>query len=247
MRNTLVTLGFLALLLTLSNCGSSRFLSPYSSLEPDSLYQVNDEDILAALQSNPQIGLPANLAIYHTGQINYSFKDSLDALEEITRIIEISPSLLDANSYYQNQFSGGWSRYHAAPSPIDLKKLRLYSAQAKSDLVLFISTSHRLSEDINILSPLYLGLVTIPFVPGQKVRFTTFMEAYLIDVRNGFLYASYRDRRVLKKKFARTTFSNKIDVYQQQHVEEMMAGLKAFTRSTLSSPDFQLRTNGLSK
>ena len=217
-------------------------MSAYSSLEPDSLYQVNDEDIRKALETNPQIHLPLNLAIYNSSQNTYAFEDSISTLAELNRVIEISPALLDASSYYKSQQYGGWNRYPSAPVSIDLKKLRLYAAQAKSDLVLFISTSHSFKEDVNILSPLYAGLITIPFIPGQNVRLDSFMEAYIIDVRNGFLYASHRDKKTLKKKFARVFFRDKIDVYQRRHIDSMIPDLLTFVTSTLENPDFRLHS-----
>lgn len=225
-----------------SGCGSSEYLSALSSVQVDSLKQINDDDIRKALESNPQITLPTTLAIYNASRDKYPFQDSLLSLAQIERAIEISPSLLNPDSYYRSQYNS-FSGYNQAPEPINLKQLRLYAAQAKSDLVLFVSTSSNVHQDANILSPLYVGLITIPFVPGQYVELTTYLEAYIIDVRNGLLYSSYRDKRVLKKRYARITFVNKIDHHKTLQIQSMTPDFKRFVEETLTNPALQLSVN----
>lgn len=224
---------------SITGCGSSEYLSALSSIQVDSLKQINDDDIRKALESNPQITLPTTLAIYNASRDKYPFQDSILTLSQIKRAIEISPSLLNPESYYRSQYNP-YSSYNRAPKPIDLKQLRLYAAQAKTDLVLFVGTSSNFHQDANILSPLYLGLVTIPFVPGQFVELTTYLEAYIIDVRNGLLYSSYRDKRVLKKRYARVTFVNKIDHHKNLQIQSMTPDLKKFIEKTLTNPALQL-------
>lgn len=242
MKNLLI-LSFIALsVFSFAGCGTSEYLSALSSVQVDSLKQINDEDIQKALEANPQITLPTTLAIYNASRDKYPFQDSLLTLTQIERAIEISPSLLNPDSYYRSQYNS-YRGYYQAPKPINLKQLRLYAAQAKTDLVLFISTSSNFYQDANILSPLYVGLVTIPFVPGQRVELTTYLEAYIIDVRNGLLYSSYRDKRVLKKRFTRVTFSNKIDHHKTLQVQSMTPDFKRFVEETLTNPALQLSIN----
>lgn len=223
-----------------TGCGTSQYLSAFSSVQADSLKQINDEDIRKAFEANPQITIPASIAIYNASQDKFPFQDSILTLPEIYRAVEISPSLLDPDAYYQSQYDTYWSRYNPTPKPIDLKKLRLYAAQTKSDLVLFISSSTTFNEDINILSPLYLGLVTIPFVPGQHAQLTTYLEAYIFDVRNGLLYSSYRDKRVLKKKYVRVNFNQKIERYKNEQIQDMIPDFLGYVESTLNHPSLRM-------
>lgn len=222
-------------------CSASQYLSAYSSVQADSLKQINDEEIQKAFESIPQITIPATLAIYNASQDKFPFQDSVLTLSLIDRAIEISPSLLDPESYYQSQRDRYWNNYQTSPRPIDLKQLRLYAAQAKADMVLFVSSSSTFKQDVNVLSPLYAGLFTIPFVPGQHVRLTTYLEAYLFDVRNGMLYSSYRDKRELKRKFARVGFQGKIDLYKNDQILDMMPSFLAHIESTLSNPALHLQ------
>ncbi len=224
-----------------SGCGSSQYLSAYSSVQADSLKQINDEDIRKAFEAMPQITIPATIAIYNASQDKFPFQDSIITVSEVARAVEISPSLLDPNAYYQSQIDPYWRGYNPAPKPINLKQLRLYAAQTKADLVLFVSSSTTFNQDVNILSPLYLGLVTIPFIPGQKVQLTTYLEAYVFDVRNGLLYSSYRDKRVMKKKFAKVNFSQKINIYKTRQIHDMMPDFLDYVESTLNHPAMRLQ------
>lgn len=223
-----------------SGCSSSQYLSAFSSVQADSLKQINDEDIKKAFEANPQITIPATIAIYNASQDKFPFQDSILTINEVQRAIEISPSLLDPKAYYQSQQNPYWSKANITPAPIDLKKLRLYAAQTKSDLVLFVSSSTHVQEDINILSPLYLGIVTIPFVPGKNSSITTYLEAYILDVRNGLLYASYRDKRVTKKKFVRMNYVQKLDIYKEQQIHDMMPNFLQFVEATITNPTLHL-------
>lgn len=225
----------------LFGCSTSQYLSALSSVQADSLKQINDEEIRKAFEAIPQITIPTTIAIYNASQDKFPFQDSVITIELIDRAVEISPSLLNPGSYYQSQRNPYWNTYNTAPQPIDLKQLRLYAAQAKADLVLFISSSSSFKQDVNLLSPLYVGLVTIPFVPGQHVRLTTYLEAYLFDVRNGMLYSSYRDKRVLKRKFARISFQDKINIYKGEQVTDMMPDFLTYINETLSNPTLQLQ------
>lgn len=96
---------------------------------------------------------------------------------------------------------------------------------------------------MNILSPLYLGLVTISFVPGKHVKLTTYLEAYVIDVRNGLLYSSYRDKRRLKKKYVRVSFVNKVDHHKNIQIDDMLPDLISYIEETLDNPAFRLSLN----
>ncbi len=224
-----------------SGCSTSQYLSAYSSVQADSLKQINDEDIQKAFEAVPQITIPATIAIYNASQDKFPFQDSILTISEISRAVEISPSLLDPQAYYRSQVDPHWSRYNSTPSPIDLKQLRLYAAQTKADLVLFVSSSTSFNQEANILSPLYAGLVTIPFVPGQRVQLTTYLEAYIFDVRNGLLYSSYRDKRVFKRKFAKVNFSQKIDQYKAGQVQNMIPEFLEYVQSTLNHPELRLQ------
>ncbi len=223
-----------------TGCGTSHYLSAFSSVQADSLKQINDEDIQKAFDAIPQITIPASIAIYNASHDKFPFQDSLLTIQEVQRAVEISPALLDPNAYYQSQHDPYWSRYNPTPKPINLKQLRLYAAQTKADLVLFISSSTIYIEEMNILSPLYAGLVTIPFVPGQHARLTTYLEAYIFDVRNGLLYSSYRDKRVLKKKFVRVGFKQKTDIYKSEQIHDMVPDFLSYVESTLNQPFLQL-------
>lgn len=223
-----------------TGCSTSQYLSAFSSVQADSLKQINDDDIRKAFEAIPQITIPASIAIYNASQDKFPFQDSILTIQEVQRAVEISPALLDPNAYYQSQHNPYWSRYNPTPKPIDLKQLRLYAAQTKADLVLFVSSSTIYKEQMNVLSPLYAGLITIPFVPGQHARLTTYLEAYIFDVRNGLLYSSYRDKRVLKKRFVRVGFERKTDLYKSEQVHDMIPDFLKYVESTLNQPSLRL-------
>lgn len=223
-----------------TGCGSSQYFAALSSVQADSLKQITDEDIRKALEAQPQITVPTSIALYNASQDKFPFQSVLDSSRFIDRVVEISPSLLNPNQYYRTQYASGWNRFDAPPDAIDLHQLRLYAAQAHTDLVLFVSSSSHVESEANFLSALYVGLVTIPIVPGRKLQQSTYLEAYVIDVRNGLLYASYRDKRVLRKRYAKVNAERNAHHVKDEHLTEMMPDFYEFVEQTLLNPDLQL-------
>jgi hypothetical protein len=222
-------------------CSSSHYVAALSSVQADSLKQITDDEIRKALESRPQITLPTSIALYNASRDKFPFQQALDSSSNINRVVEISPSLLNPHKYYSSQFTSDWRRFDAPPQAIDLHQLRLYAAQAHTDLVLFVSSSSHIETQANILSSLYVGLITIPFVPGRTFKQTTYLEAYLIDVRNGLLYASYRDREIYRKKFSRLNASGNAQQIKDEHLTVMMPEFYEFVEQTLNNPSLQLR------
>lgn len=233
-------LGLMVFSVVFTACSSSQYIGSFSSVDTEKEKQINDDDIRKAFEANPQITLPASMAIYNASRDKYPFQDSVLTVKNISRAVEISPALLNPDGYYYSQQHEIYAHSSTIPEPINLMKLRLYAAQSKSDLVMFVSSSTGYDERSNLLSILYAGLVTIPIIPGRNAELTTYLEAYIFDVRNGLLYSSYRDKRTFKKRFVKVGFAANIDEIKQQQIDEMMPDFLSYVRSTITHPDLQL-------
>ena len=78
---------------------------------------------------------------------------------------------------------------------------RIAAADLQTDTLVAIATRSDEYVDTNLLGVLYLGLVTIPFVPASDVVVETAAEACAIDVRSGAVFDCVRATDVAKRPF----------------------------------------------
>jgi len=101
------------------------------------------------------------------------------------RVLPISPVQLSVN--------------RSATDP--LIAYRIAAADLQSDVLVAVATRSDEYVDTNFLGVLYIGLVTIPFVPASDVSVETSAEACAIDVRSGTVFQCVRGTDVAKRSF----------------------------------------------
>src|SRR5574341_385969 len=205
----------------------------------DSLQKITDDDIRKAFENKPQLIKPLSIAVYNISFVETGLADSLRVIDFIKNVYEISPVLVESDSYYSHRYRG-WYPYYSSPPATDIKKLRLLAAQGKADLLIVFSTSHFYNQSANFLAYTYILLLTAFFMPGVDAELTTEIDLLFIDVRNGFLYATYHDENKLQNRFVNLYYSERIDKLVQKQVEAMLPDMVKTTREILTTPDFYL-------
>ncbi|MDI1448348.1 hypothetical protein [Polyangium sp. 6x1] len=182
----LASLAFGALALAaLSGCGVSSMPSRNSRFEMDREGEIDDEDIRKAFEARPQMPASAIRLAYYTldpdvaGDLEKVF-NGLPGVSSVYRI----PALLVTG---QRRLSEGNGYPYDPPHEISLKKLRLLAARANTDVLVIVDHGYR-NQGANPLVATTALLVPILFVPFLDTEVKGYVEAFVLDVRNGYLY-----------------------------------------------------------
>ncbi|MCA9671447.1 MAG: hypothetical protein KC503_37880 [Myxococcales bacterium] len=178
------TAALTTLALTLSTgCAGTRVYSPASAagfdLSPGR--EIDDAAIERAFKARPQLRVPARVAFYsfdpsRTDQI----AEQLEQLPQVKSTYAIPPFIMTG----QRRFDERAPRQR----PPSLKKMRLLAARARCDLLLIFDYGHRIKRTLNWLSAFTVFIVPTLFLPYLDEEVESYLTAYVIDVRNGYLY-----------------------------------------------------------
>ncbi len=89
----------------------------------------------------------------------------------------------------------------AAPGPGTLEALRSATANFQYEVALLLQTGTTDDSGVNPLALGYLGLVTIPLVPGNDVAVSSSAELCAVDVRTGIMLGCSRARASTRDRF----------------------------------------------
>lgn len=232
--------GVLAVLIVImsAGCGQAQMYMTPSTMMRDSV-QITDEKIREAFEARPQLTRPLKLAIYNAGPFRVGLADSVRAIEDVQSVYEISPVLIEEDQYYRRNLSD-WSPYRRPPTA-PLPRLRYLAAQGHADLLMFVSASHRYDTDSNWLVSTYALLLPALFVPAQDATIMTDVSVFFVDVRNGFLYASYYDRTETENRYVRISYrENGAKDVAKQHIESLLPGVVDAVEKTIDTERFFL-------
>lgn len=185
LRSTLPLAALAALLFCLSGCGVAVYQPSRVAgfqLEPEQ--EINDEDIGKAFAAKPQLPSKPSVA-YFVFDDKYGDEVSamLGALPGVRSTYPIPPLLVTG----QRRFDDTRHRYEP-PTPMSMKKLRLLAARAHADVLVVVDYGYRVTDSPNGLAALGVALVPLLFVPFRDVHVKSYVDSYIIDTRNGYLY-----------------------------------------------------------
>lgn len=202
-------------------CTSSKFEPTIATFENEGVsYQYNDSTIAEAFRQNPQMQLPLKIAIYDVGFESMSIADSLYKLDVVKSVTHISPAMVEGSSYY-NSLYNSWYRYYNEPTVTDPKKLRTIAARSHSDVVLYFGTSHGIYSDTNLLGVSYFALVPMLFMKGNSLEVKSYLDVHLIDVRNGFIYTSFRAKTSSKDRFVKMDYEKDYERLKEENIRKL--------------------------
>jgi len=185
-------LAFAALALAgLSGCGGAYLPGRTAGFDADGATQIDDEDIRKAFEARPQLPGAVRVAYYSFDPlIAKDVEAALATLPGVTSVYPIPALLVTGQRRIEEMNGSGSGR------DVTVKKLRLLAARAHADALVVVDHGYR-TGGANGLAALNVLVLPIFFVPFLDNRIDGYAQAFLIDVRNGYLYGqvSEDDRR----------------------------------------------------
>jgi hypothetical protein len=212
-------LPFLALLCSTA-CGGTLY-QPGRAIQFDPADEVSDDEIRAAFGARPQLAHPMSVAYFaFDDQRASELEASIAVLPGVEKTYRI-PELLAL----------GKRRFEATtqPQPLSVRHLRLLAARAQCSLLVVVDYGYRIDRTVNGWAALNVLLVPSLFVPFIDAEVESYMDAYVIDVRNGYLYGQLTSKEVGASK--RLTVWSAAD---RKLVDGQWGTLLASTRATLA-------------
>ncbi len=215
MSYRLPVFSLLAVLVTLSAaCGTSSVYRPgaMAGFDPLTPPVINDEAIEKAFQAKPQIGTGLKVAYYTFDPDRVEDVEAMLAeVPNVSGTYRI-PSLMATGD---RRFDGPRPYWQPAPT-FSLEKLRLLAARAHCDVLLVFDYGYKVESTPNGLVALNALIVPVFFVPFLDEKVESYLDAYVIDVRNGYLYAHVASDESSQREYE-TIWSDKAtrDVDQQ--------------------------------
>lgn len=178
----------LFLMMVAAGCGVSTWRpAARHPFDPHSTLEINDQDIARAFEAKPQLpARPLRVAWFSwEPERREGIQAALDALPGVESAYAIPPLLVTGEGRFGGE-AGAWPP--AAPEPLSLKKLRLLAAQAQADVLLILDHGWRQTTEANGLAAFNVLLLPALFTPFLDSRVESYLDVFVVDVRNGYLY-----------------------------------------------------------
>jgi len=182
-----------ALLPLLAACGQTLY-QPGRAVRLDPSDQVSDDEIGAAFGARPQLSGKLRVAYFafddkHAADLERTL-GGLPGVEATYRIPEL---LVLGKRRFQEETPD-------AAQPLSLRQLRLQAARARCQLLVVVDYGYKIDRSVNgwvVLNALVLPSLFVPFLDSEV---ESYMDSYVIDVRNGYLYGQLNTREAGDKK-----------------------------------------------
>ena len=193
MKNSLdhTRVGLLLLAITFGGalgCGTSQVYRPSqaSRFELDPASEINDDDVKKAFAAQPQLGKSLRVALFSfESKRQTELEGAVQQLPGVVSTYVIPALLVTGQRRFETE-----NRGFGAPArgEVSIKKLRLLAARARCDVLLVVDYGNRVRSSPNALAMLNVLLLPTFFVPYLDVKVESYLEGFLIDTRNGYLY-----------------------------------------------------------
>ena len=162
-------------------CGGSVYMpSRAANFEPDGESQIDDHDVQKAFEAKPQWRDHFDVAYFDfDASKDADVEKALRAVPGVGSVYAIPP--LEATGHH---------RFDETPSsaPLGMKKLRLLAARAHCDVLVVVDYARKTDVTPNALAAFDVLLVPAFFLPFRDVKVESAVDAFVVDVRNGYLY-----------------------------------------------------------
>jgi hypothetical protein len=154
--------------------------SRVANFDPTGVNEVNDEDVKKAFEAKPQLGEHMNVAYF-------SFDPTKDA--DVEKRVRAVPGVSSVYAIPALEAIGR-HRFDDTPStqPLSMKKLRLLAARAHADVLVVVDYSRKVDISANALAALGVFIVPTFFLPMRDIKVQSAVDAFVVDVRNGYMY-----------------------------------------------------------
>lgn len=181
------TLLSLTLAAALSACGGNLYQpSRAAGFRFDDPRQIDDEDIAKAFLASPQMPDEVRVAFFvfdesHAGEAEAMLRD----VPGVASTYRIPPLLVNG----KRKLDPAPSAYApSAAEPVRLEQLRLLAARARADVLVVVDYGYEVRRQANPWIATAVVVFPLFFAPWLDVEVESYLDSYVIDVRNGFLY-----------------------------------------------------------
>ncbi|MDB4930290.1 MAG: hypothetical protein JWM10_2774 [Myxococcaceae bacterium] len=144
---------------------------------------ITDDDIRVAFSVRPQLAEHVRVAYFSLDpSVEAELESALASLPQVTGVYHIPTAMVTGQRRYDEP------RPWAPPREVDVHQLRLLAARARCDALVVFDHGHRIVHSANGYAALNALVVTALFVPFLDARVESYLDAFVIDVRNGYLY-----------------------------------------------------------
>jgi len=214
----------------LSGC-SVQVFRPRVVVDPYDAREITDQDIQKAFKARPQLRLPATVALYEMGPRDKDLARHVKQLRGVRAVYEVPSLLVEGPRPDSSHRRSGAN--HRRQVVVSLKKMRLLSARARSDVLVLSSTTVVRRARPNWLMCFVPLLVTSLVLPMNHVAVTMQREVLVLDVRNGYLYEHFKLKRTMRKRYVlslamASTFKRLANRLRHQLRGQTLKQLRAF-------------------
>jgi len=211
-----LTLGAFALGVGAGCGGGSYQPSRSTNFQIDSEAEIDDDDIRKAFEARPQMPSSAMRLSYYTfdPEIADDLDKSLATMPGVSSVYRIPPLLVTGQRRLQE------TNGYYGPSPeVSVKKLRLLAARAKTDVLVIVDHGYR-NTGINPLVSFSMFLVPLLFLPFLDTNIKGYVETFVVDVRNGYLYGHLVQEDERGDHYT-TIYGKKVEEYAVEQWKEL--------------------------
>lgn len=210
-----------ALLPLLAACGQTLY-QPGRALRLDPSDQVSDDEIRAAFGARPQLSGKMRVAYFAFDDKHATeLERALAGLPDVEATYRIPELLVLGKRRFEEQAP-------AEAQPLSIRQLRLQAARARCQLLVVVDYGYKIDHSVNgwvVLNALVLPSLFVPFLDSEV---ESYMDSYVIDVRNGYLYGQLNAHEEGARKRL-TVWSDA----EETLVDTQWGALLAATRETL--------------
>lgn len=219
----LLTLAVALCLVTLgTGCASAVYQpSNVAGFELEPQQEIDDDDIRKAFEARPQVPSKPSVS-YYVFDDDYAegVEEMLGGVSRVQSTYRI-PALMVSGKRRFDQAPSHRYGYQEQAKPLSMKKLRLLAARAHTDLLVVVDYGYRVSDAPNELAALGVLLIPIFFAPMRDIEVESYVDSYVIDTRNGYLYGHVQTSKLSEEDYVNVWESPTDKMVEGQFAELM--------------------------
>ena len=187
--------------------------------------EITDEDIRVAFSARPQLPERVRVAYFSNDPArNADIEAGFASLPHVSGVYRIPSLLVTGHRRFDEP------RRWEPPREVGIHALRLLAARARCDALVVFDYGSRIERSANGYAALNALVVPALFAPFLEARVESYLDAYVIDVRNGYLYRHVSASQ--RGELSRLTVWSDAD---ERLVERQWSALLADTRRDLAA------------
>ncbi len=199
------------------------------TLDPER--EIDDAEIRRAFEARPQLQPPLKVAYLSLDpERSADLGGLLRSLPGLSSVYEL-PSVLVTGRRRYDEAPRSWDK----PEPPSVRRMRLMAARAGCDVLIVFDSGHRLRQEANWLAAFNALLLPALFLPFLDEALDSYLEAFVIDVRNAYLYGHVSSDDEQETRY-RTIYSDWADATRRRSWEQLQANLKQALENLLRAP-----------